>query len=140
SSRLSSENWSSPFAAGRRDDRHAVVAARVDSFDQRSSSGAWLAACDPAEGSFGVLVRLLILTGQRRGEGSGMQRREGGDDRIWRLPGSRTKNGQGASGAPRPGRVGSDSRWQAREDLEASTALTQSICEGHKVLHNATAR
>jgi integrase len=41
-----------------------------------------------------VLVRLLILTGQRRGGVSGMQWSEVGDDRIWRLPGSRTKNGK----------------------------------------------
>jgi integrase len=54
----------------------------------------WQAACDPAEGPFGVLVRLLILTGQRRGEVSGMRFREIGDDRIWRLPPPRTKNGK----------------------------------------------
>lgn len=54
----------------------------------------WLAACDPAEGPFGMLVKLLILTGQRRGEVSGMRWSEIGDDRIWRLPGSRTKNGK----------------------------------------------
>jgi integrase len=52
----------------------------------------WIAAGDPAEGPFGVLVRLLVLTGQRRGEVSGMRWSELGDDRIWRLPGSRTKN------------------------------------------------
>src|SRR5262249_12049929 len=95
SSQLSSENWSSPFAAsgGRRDDRHAVVAARADSFDQRSSSGAWLVACDPAEGSFGVLVRLLILTGQRRDGVGGMRRSEIKAD-LWTLPANRTKNGK----------------------------------------------
>jgi integrase len=54
----------------------------------------WLAACDPVEGSFGVLVRLLILTGQRRGEVSRMQWSELGDDRIWHLPAGRVKNGK----------------------------------------------
>jgi integrase len=54
----------------------------------------WIAAGDPVEGPFGVLVRLLILTGQRRGEVSGMRWSEIGDDHIWRLPGSRTKNGK----------------------------------------------
>jgi len=57
----------------------------------------WIAAGDPAEGPFGVLVRLLILTGQRRGEVSGLRWSELGDDRIWRLPGSRTKNGKAHS-------------------------------------------
>jgi integrase len=54
----------------------------------------WIAAGDPAEGPFGVLVRLLISTGQRRGEVSGMRFSELGDGRIWRIPGSRTKNGK----------------------------------------------
>jgi len=52
----------------------------------------WLAACARDEGPFGVLVRLLILTGQRRGEVAGMRWSEMGDAHIWRLPGSRTKN------------------------------------------------
>lgn len=43
-----------------------------------------------------VLVRLLILTGQRRGEVAGMRWDELDlDAGIWSLPGSRTKNGQG---------------------------------------------
>jgi integrase len=54
----------------------------------------WQAAGDPTEGPFGVLVRLLICTGQRRGEVSGMRYSEIGNDHIWRLPGSRTKNGK----------------------------------------------
>jgi integrase len=54
----------------------------------------WIAAGDPAEGLFGVLARLLLLTGQRRGEVSGMRWSEIGDDHIWRLPGARTKNGK----------------------------------------------
>ena len=44
---------------------------------------------------WGVLVRLLILTGQRRGEVAGMRWEEVNLDAAeWLLPGGRTKNGQ----------------------------------------------
>jgi integrase len=44
---------------------------------------------------WGVLVRVLILTGQRRGEVAGMRWNELDlDTGTWSLPGSRTKNGQ----------------------------------------------
>jgi integrase len=44
---------------------------------------------------WGVMVRLLILTGQRRGEVSGMRWEEVNlDAGTWSLPGARTKNGQ----------------------------------------------
>lgn len=43
---------------------------------------------------YGTMVRMLILTGQRRGEVSGMNRSEISDDlAIWTMPGERTKNG-----------------------------------------------
>jgi integrase len=43
---------------------------------------------------FGTIVRLLILTGQRRGEVAGMAWREISDDlATWTIPGERTKNG-----------------------------------------------
>jgi integrase len=43
---------------------------------------------------FGAIVRLLILTGQRRGEVAGMAWREISDDLAnWTIPGERTKNG-----------------------------------------------
>lgn len=41
---------------------------------------------------FGPLVRLLILTGQRRGEVAGMSDAEC-DGSLWTIPGERTKNG-----------------------------------------------
>jgi integrase len=42
---------------------------------------------------FGSFVRVLLLTGQRRGEVAGMRRSEiDADDRIWRIPSARTKN------------------------------------------------
>ena len=44
---------------------------------------------------WGTIVRLLILTGQRRGEVAGMEWGEVDLDRgVWSLPGERTKNGQ----------------------------------------------
>jgi integrase len=45
------------------------------------------------EGPFGSITKLLILTGQRAGEVSGMHRDEIDlDARLWKLPSSRTKN------------------------------------------------
>jgi integrase len=55
----------------------------------------WIAASDPAEGAFGPFVKLLMLTGQRRGEVSGMRWSEIDDEHhVWRLPAARTKNGK----------------------------------------------
>jgi integrase len=45
-------------------------------------------------GPYGVIIRLLILTGQRRGEVAGMTWGELSDDlATWTVPGERTKNG-----------------------------------------------
>jgi integrase len=44
---------------------------------------------------FGSFVRLLLLTGQRRSEVAGMRRSEINErERLWVLPGERTKNGR----------------------------------------------
>jgi integrase len=44
---------------------------------------------------FGSFVRLLLLTGQRRSEVAGMRRSELDErERLWTLPGERTKNGR----------------------------------------------
>lgn len=44
---------------------------------------------------FGAIVRLLVVTGQRREEVTGLQWSElNRADRLWRLPGDRTKNGE----------------------------------------------
>jgi integrase len=52
----------------------------------------WRAAGDAAS-PYGAIVRLLILTGQRRGEVAGMAWREISDDlATWTMPGERTKN------------------------------------------------
>jgi integrase len=53
----------------------------------------WRAAGE-ASAPYGTIVRLLILTGQRRGEVAGMAWAELSDDlTTWTLPGERTKNG-----------------------------------------------
>jgi integrase len=46
-----------------------------------------------ADGPFGAIVRILLLTGQRRGEVAGMRWKELDlGNRFWSLPGERTKN------------------------------------------------
>jgi integrase len=53
----------------------------------------WHAAGDVAP-PYGTIIRLLLLTGQRRGEVAGIIWDEISDDlAIWTLPGERTKNG-----------------------------------------------
>jgi integrase len=53
----------------------------------------WQATGEASE-PFGPIIRLLILTGQRRGEVAGMTWGELSDDlTIWSLPAERTKNG-----------------------------------------------
>ncbi|MDX2287918.1 MAG: integrase arm-type DNA-binding domain-containing protein [Hyphomicrobiaceae bacterium] len=65
----------------------------------RALSMAELAAVYGAAGNlgypFGTIVRLLILTGQRRGEVSGMERVEfDKPSKIWTIPAERSKNGR----------------------------------------------
>jgi integrase len=62
---------------------------------QRVLTGAELARIWNAtnEGDFGKIVRLLILTGQRRGEVGGMRWSEIKGD-LWTVPAARTKNGR----------------------------------------------
>jgi integrase len=47
-------------------------------------------ACQPDD--YGRVIRLLIVTGQRRGEVGGMRWSELNPDGTWTIPGSRTKN------------------------------------------------
>jgi integrase len=54
-------------------------------------------ACDDSKVSpiFGALVRLLLLTGARRNQVAQMQWDElDFDNRLWHIPGARTKNGE----------------------------------------------
>jgi site-specific recombinase XerD len=50
-------------------------------------------ACDQLDDRGAAFIRLLIITGQRRGEVAGWLRSEIDRD-VWALPGSRVKNGQ----------------------------------------------
>ena len=53
-----------------------------------------LSAAGKASVPYGTIIRLLILTGQRRGEVAGMTWGELSDDlATWTMPGERTKNG-----------------------------------------------
>jgi integrase len=59
----------------------------------------WAATADGAgpgtDAAYGAIVRLLLLTGQRRQEVGGLRWAELDLDRaLWRLPGERTKNGR----------------------------------------------
>lgn len=57
-----------------------------------------LRAVDAEKNVFGPLIRVLLLTGQRRAEVAGLRRTElreiDGAEPIWEIPGARTKNGQ----------------------------------------------
>ena len=83
---------SNPFATAPTDDFRTEARDRVLTDDELAA--VWrAAAADTA--SFGRLVRLLILTGQRREEVAGLSWPELSDDRLtWTIPGSRTKNGK----------------------------------------------
>jgi integrase len=61
---------------------------------RRADELRWLwAAAASLGGPFGALVKLLVLTGQRRSEVAEMERRELGDDLwSWTIPSTRTKN------------------------------------------------
>ena len=49
---------------------------------------------DTVEDRYAMILRLLLLTGQRRGEVGGVRRTELDPERqVWHLPGERTKNG-----------------------------------------------
>lgn len=68
------------------------VAARDRVLTDRELAAVWHAA---ATGSYGHLVRLLILTGQRREEAAGIAWPELSEDRtLWTIPAARTKNGK----------------------------------------------
>ena len=76
--------------------------------------GTLYSAADALTEPWGVLVRLLILTGQRRGEVAGMRWSELDlDAGTWNLPGERVKN-HNAHSVPLPAEaVALRSRWPA---------------------------
>jgi integrase len=63
---------------------------RTRVLDDAELAAVWRAAGD---NEFGSIVRLLILTGQRRSEVGGMAWPELKEDRTWAIPAERTKNG-----------------------------------------------
>jgi integrase len=69
------------------------VAKRERVLSDQELAEIWRAAGDTAA-PYGSIIRLLILTGQRRGEVAGMAWNEISEDLMtWTLPGERTKNG-----------------------------------------------
>jgi integrase len=65
---------------------------------------------------YGTIIRLLILTGQRRGEVAGMQPSELSNDlSTWTMPGERTKNGE-----PHTVPLSAPARELLRQQLDAS--------------------
>jgi integrase len=69
------------------------VARRERVLSDQEIAEIWRAAGDAAS-PYGTIIRLLILTGQRRGEVAGMRWDELSEDlAIWTLSGERTKNG-----------------------------------------------
>jgi integrase len=69
------------------------VAKRERVLSDQELADVWRAAGE-VSAPYGMIVRLLILTGQRRGEVAGMTWAELSDDlTTWTLPGERTKNG-----------------------------------------------
>jgi integrase len=69
------------------------VAKRERVLSDQELAEVWRAAGDAAA-PYGSILRLLILTGQRRGEVTGMTWNEISEDLMtWTLPGERTKNG-----------------------------------------------
>jgi integrase len=69
------------------------IAARERVLSDAEIAEIWRAAGNAAS-SYGTIIRLLIITGQRRGEVAGMAWSELSDDLMtWTMPGDRTKNG-----------------------------------------------
>src|SRR5262249_17942654 len=61
--------------------------------NDEEAAAVWRAACEAAH-PFGAIVRLLMLTGQRREEVAGMRWAELSQDlATWTIPATRTKNG-----------------------------------------------
>jgi integrase len=69
------------------------IAKRTRVLNDHEIAEIWTAA-GKAAAPYGSIIRLLILTGQRRGEVAGMSWGELSDDLAsWTMPGERTKNG-----------------------------------------------
>jgi len=74
--------------------RPLKVSARDRVLSEDEIKRLWL-ACEAVGYPYGTLAQLLLLTGQRRSEVSGMRWDELDlDRRVWLIPGERTKNGE----------------------------------------------
>ena len=83
---------SNPFATVPFDDFRIESRDRV--LTDRELAAVWCVA-EKIGGSFGRIVQLLILTGQRREEVTGLSWPELSEDRLtWTIPGARAKNGK----------------------------------------------
>jgi integrase len=70
------------------------IAKRERVLSDQEVAEVWRAAGETGASPYGTIVKLLILTGQRRGEVAGMAWNEISDDlATWTIPGERTKNG-----------------------------------------------
>jgi integrase len=88
---LRDETFNSPIIAGMA--RHSIkdhARSRILSDDELRR--VWRASADT--GTFGALVRFLLLTASRRGEAGGMVWGEVSDSGDWTLPAARNKTGQ----------------------------------------------
>jgi integrase len=94
----------------------------------------WRAAGDAAS-PYGTIIRLLILTGQRRGEVAGMNWGELSDDlSSWTMPGGRTKNG--AVHTPVSHYGAADRAWARRAARRREQRAT---CDGNSSAREAAA-
>ncbi len=74
-------------------ERPGVETQRDRILDDSEIRALWLASGDPEIGLAGPLVRMLLLTGARRGEVAGLRWSEINDaTRVWTLPAARSKN------------------------------------------------
>jgi integrase len=74
-------------------ERPAPEVARERILDDSEVAALWLASGDPELGLAGPLVKLMLLTGCRRGEVAGMRWSEiDTAARVWTIPASRSKN------------------------------------------------
>src|SRR5262249_51556818 len=71
--------------------RPETAQARDRVLDQDEIARFW-AASDKVGEPFGAALKLLLITGARLNEVSGMTRTELNDDGMWSIPGARTKN------------------------------------------------
>ena len=87
-------DYVSPLVKGGRRAASIAERARDKTLTDEELRAIWRAG-EADKGPFGSLVRFLLLTATRRGEGAGLRRSElSPDGKVWIIPGSRYKNGK----------------------------------------------